>query len=167
MKIFKQVTITIFFSFRSKNKMNPNPEIQEKIVQFEAFINNVLRVDLSKLEEKLNTKNSDLAEFLQLKSVINTWKDTGADKNGFKTKVEMGCGYFVQAAVEDVSKILLHVGLNHFVEFSLDDALVVINVRMKLLENQIENLRKQVALTNAHIKLILLGIGELQKKPDS
>ncbi|XP_043482960.1 protein UXT homolog [Leptopilina heterotoma] len=145
--------------------MATSPEIQGKIIQFEAFINDRLRVDLTELEEKLNTKNSDLAEFIQLKCVINTWKDTEADKNGFKTKVEMGCGYFVQASVEDVQNILLHIGLNHYVEFSLDDALVVINVRIKLLEKQIENLRNQVSLTNAHIKLLLLGIGELQNKP--
>lgn len=145
--------------------MATSPEIQGKILQFETFINDRLRVDLAELQEKLNTKNSDLAEFIQLKCVINTWKDTEADKNGFKTKVEMGCGYFVQATVEDVQNILLHVGLNHYVEFSLDDALVVINVRTKLLEKQIENLRNQVALTNAHIKLLLLGIGELQNKP--
>ncbi|XP_051154007.1 protein UXT homolog [Leptopilina boulardi] len=142
-------------------------EIQEKIQRFETFINDRFRVDLAEFEKKLDSKNSDLAEFIQLKSVINTWKDTEADKNGFKTKVEMGCGYYVQAAVDNVSKILLNIGLNHFVEFSLDDALVVINVRIKLLERQIENLRKQIAITNAHIKLILLGIRELQDKPSN
>ncbi|XP_033228135.1 protein UXT homolog [Belonocnema kinseyi] len=142
-----------------------NPEIQEKIGQFEAFINNVLRADLGKLEEKLNTKNTDLAEFIQLKGVIKTLKDTKADKSGFKTKVDIGCSFFVQAEVEDASKILLHVGLNHYVQFTLDEALVVIDVRIKLLERQIENLRKQVSMTNAHIKLILLGIGELQEIP--
>ena len=142
-----------------------NPEIQEKVLQFEAYINNVLRSDLAKLEEKLNAKNTDLAEFIQLKGVIKTLKDTEAEKNGFKTKVDLGCNFFVQAQVEDASKILLHVGLDHYVQFTLDEALVVIDVRIKLIEMQIENLRKQVAMTNAHIKLILLGIGELQEIP--
>ena len=139
-----------------------NPEIQQKILEFEVFINEVLRTDLAKLEEKLDAKNTDLAELMQLKGVITTLKDTGADKSGFKTKVDMGCNFYVQAKVEDASQILLHVGLDHYVEFSLDEALVVINVRIKLLERQVENLRKQVASTNAHIKLILIGIGELQ-----
>ncbi|XP_012285366.1 protein UXT homolog [Orussus abietinus] len=139
-----------------------NPDVQKKILQFESFINDVLRVDLAKLEAKLNTKNEDAAEFLQLKSVIESLQKMGADKNGFKTKVDIGNNFFVQAHVEDASNILLDVGLGHFVELNLHEALTVIGVRLKLLNRQIENLRKEVAKTNAHIKLILIGIHDLQ-----
>lgn len=135
----------------------------EKILKFEAFVNNVLKADLAKLEEKLNDKTTDIAEFLQLKSVIKTLKDTSADKNGFKTKVDMGNNFYVQACVEDASKIMLDVGLGYFVEFNLDEALVVIDVRVKLLERQIANLRKEIARTNAKIKFILIGIRDLQE----
>lgn len=138
------------------------PNIQSKILQFESFINDVLRQDLAALEKKLDEKTSEIAEFLQLKSVINTFKDVGAGKDGFKTKVDMGNNFFVQAKVEDASHILLDVGLGHFVEFTLDEAIVVIDVRIKLFERQVENLRKEIARTNAHIKLVLLGIREIQ-----
>lgn len=138
------------------------PDVQKKILQFESFINDVLRQDLAALEKKLDEKTSEIAEFLQLKSVINTFKNVGAAEDGFKTKVDMGNNFFVQAKVEDASHILLDVGLGHFVEFTLDEALVVIDVRIKLFERQVENLRKEVARTNAHIKLVLLGIREIQ-----
>lgn len=137
------------------------PEVQQKIEQFEVFINEVLRQDLVQLEKKLDEKNSEIAEFLQLKSVINTFKNTGADKNGYKTKVDMGNNFFVQATVDDASHILLDIGLGHFVEFTLDEALKVIDVRIKLFERQVDNLRKEIARTNAHIKLILIGIRDL------
>ncbi|KAJ8665336.1 hypothetical protein QAD02_006998 [Eretmocerus hayati] len=138
------------------------PNIQRKVFQFETFINDVLKQDLAELEKKLDEKNSEVAEFLQLKSVINTFKDIGADKDGFKTKVDIGNNFFVQAKVDDASHILLDVGLGHFVEFTLDEALSVIDVRVKLFERQISNLRKEIARTNAHIKLILIGIRDLQ-----
>lgn len=138
------------------------PEIQKKVLQFESFVNDVLKADLAVLSSKLNDKNLDIAEFMQLKSVITTLKNTDASKSGFKTKVDLGNNFFMQAHVEDASKILLDVGLGYFVEFTLDEALVVINVRVKLLERQIENFRKEIAKTNAHIKLILIGIGDLQ-----
>ncbi|XP_017879883.1 protein UXT homolog [Ceratina calcarata] len=139
-----------------------NPDIQQKIIKFETFINDVLKEDLAQLEQKLDSKNADVAEFLQLKTMINTLESNGLDKSGFKTQVDIGQNFFIEAQVPDASTILLDVGLGHYVEFSLNDALAVINVRIKLLEKQIANLRKEIARTNAHIKLILLGIRELE-----
>lgn len=144
-----------------------NPEIQQKIFKFESFINDVLKEDLSKLEQKLGSKNEDVAEFVQLKSTIAALQNNGLDKSGFKTQVDIGQSFFIEAHVPDASTILLDIGLGYYVEFSLNDALVVINVRIKLLERQIANLRKEIAKTNAHIKLILLGIRELQGFDDS
>lgn len=139
-----------------------NPEISKKILQFESFVNDVLRADLGKLSDKLDAKNEELSEFLQLKSVIRTLKRTSSPDTGFKTKVDVGNNFFVQAHVEDPSQILLDVGLGYYVEFTLDDALVLIDVRVKLLESAIKNLRTEIAKTNAHIKVILIGISDLQ-----
>ncbi|KAL2735433.1 protein UXT [Vespula squamosa] len=143
-------------------KIIMNPDIQKKILQFEAFINGVLRVDLAKLEEKLDSKNTDIAEFLQLKNIITTFQSSDFNKKDFKTQVDIGNNFYVEAHVQDVSNILLDVGLGHYVEFSLEEALVIINVRIKLFEKQIAHIRKQIARTNAHIKLILIGIRDLQ-----
>lgn len=137
-------------------------QIQQKILQFETFVNDVLKADLAKLDEKLDAKNADVAEFLQLKSVITTFQNTNVEKTGFKTKVDVGNNFFIQAYIPDASKILLDVGLGHYVKFDLDEALIVINVRIKLLEKQIAHLRKVIARTNAHIKLILIVIRDLQ-----
>lgn len=139
-----------------------NPDIQEKIFKFETFVNDVLKEDLAKLQQKLDTKNGEIAEFLQLKSMITTLQNNGFDKSGFKTQVDIGQSFFVEAHIPDASTILLDVGLGHYMEFSLHDALAVINVRIKLLEQQIKHFHKEIANTNAHIKLILLGIRELQ-----
>ncbi|EZA59918.1 hypothetical protein DMN91_000429 [Ooceraea biroi] len=138
------------------------PQIHQKVVQFETFVNEVLKEDLKQLENKLDAKNADIAEFLQLQSVITTFQNTNMNKTGFNTKIDIGHNFFMQAHVTDVSEILLNIGLGIYVEFTLDEALTFINVRSKLLERQVANLRKAIAMTNAHIKLILLAIGELQ-----
>ncbi|XP_008559225.1 protein UXT homolog [Microplitis demolitor] len=142
--------------------MATNSNALKKIPQFERFINDVLKNDLKKFEEKLDAKNTDLAEFIQLKSLITTLKNNEFNESGFKTKVDLGNNFFVQARVDDASKIFIDVGLGYYVEFSLDEALLLINVRIKLLELQINNLRKEIAKTNAHIKLLLIGIRNLQ-----
>ncbi|XP_012261785.2 protein UXT homolog [Athalia rosae] len=141
-----------------------NPYIQKKVLQFESFVNDVLKEDLRKLDEKLGQLNSDMAEFLQLKTMISKIQlaNQSSENSGFKTKLDIGNNFYVQAQVEDTSTILLDVGLGHFVEFTLDEAVLVINVRIKLLERQVENIRKETAKTKAHIKLILFSIKELQ-----
>ncbi|XP_053985505.1 protein UXT homolog [Hylaeus volcanicus] len=135
-----------------------NPDQQQKILKIETFINDVLKEDLAKLEKKLDDKNADIAEFIQLKSIIETLQSNEFDKNGFKTQVDIGQNFFIEAQVPDASTILLDVGLGHYVEFLLNDAITIINVRIKLLEQQIVHFRKQIAMTNSHIKLLLLTI---------
>ncbi|EFN75499.1 protein UXT homolog [Harpegnathos saltator] len=139
-----------------------DPDVQKKILEFEAFVNDVLKADLAQLSDKLDSKNADIAEFIQLKSIITTFQNTDIEKTGFKTQVDIGNSFFVQAQVTDASKILLNIGLGLYVEFTLNEALVVINVRIKLLEGQIANLRRAIARTNAHIKLILLCIRNIK-----
>lgn len=139
-----------------------DPDVKKKIVEFEAFVNDVLKSDLAQLAGKLDSKNVDLTELLQLKSIITMFQDTDIEKTGFKTQVDIGNSFFIQAQVTDASKILLNIGLCHYVEFTLSEALVVINVRIKLLEGQIANLRRAIARTNAHIKLILLCIRDIE-----
>lgn len=136
--------------------------LQQKILKFENFINETLKGDLAAYEKKLDTKTSDVAEFIQLRTMINTLKSMKADEKGFKTKLDLGNSIFVQAKVDDASTILLNAGLGHFVELSLEEALHIIDIRIKLLEKQIEHLRKQIAQTKAHIKLTLLALQELQ-----
>ncbi|KAF7991942.1 hypothetical protein HCN44_010743 [Aphidius gifuensis] len=139
-----------------------DPTIAKKVLQFETFINDRLKSDLAELEKKLNEKNSEIAEFLQLKSVILTMKNNETIENGFKTKIDIGNNFFVQANVENSSTILIDIGLGYFVELNFDEALSLINVRVKLLELQIKNLRYEIATTNAHIKVLIIGISDLQ-----
>ncbi|XP_046434044.1 protein UXT-like isoform X3 [Neodiprion fabricii] len=146
-----------------KTSKEMDPFIAKKVVQFETYVNEVLREDLRKLESKLNEKNVETAEYLQLKSTISALQSMPSEaNNGFKTKLDMGNNFYVQAVIEDSSMILLDVGLGHFVEFTLDEAVVVINLRLKLLDRQVKNLREESAKTKAHIKLILMSIMELQ-----
>jgi prefoldin alpha subunit len=139
-----------------------DPEVQRKLLELETYVNEVLKQDLAELARKLDAKNTDVAEFLQLKSVIMMFQTTNIAETGFKTQLDIGNSFFIQACVTDASKILLDVGLGHYVEFTLDEAVVVLNVRIKLFERQIAELRKAIAKTNAHIKLMLLGIRQIQ-----
>ncbi|RZF36838.1 hypothetical protein LSTR_LSTR004526 [Laodelphax striatellus] len=139
-----------------------NHQIPEKVLKFEEFVNNCLKEDLKKINYKLDVLLGEMAEYVQLKNVIESLQTDDFMKDGLKTQVDIGCNFYMQAHVPDVSRILIDVGCGYFVEFTLNEALKVIERRLALLEKQSDVLKDQSATTKAHIKLVLHGIQELQ-----
>lgn len=136
--------------------------VQRKLLQYETFLNDVLKNDLVKLEKKFNDKVTEIAEFQQLKGVIKCLQSLNAEKDGFKTKVDLGNNFYIQAKVEDASNILFDVGLGHFVKLNLYEAYEIIDLRVTQLQKQVEYLNNEISKTNAHIKFILIGMRDLQ-----
>lgn len=141
-----------------------NPKIDETILKYENFINDVLKEDLKKLELRLQQVNAEVADLIQQKHTLKVITDKTVHPNGFKTQVNVGCNFFMEASVHDTSKMLINVGLNHYLEFSADEANRYLDVRIKAFEEKAQELKTKAAETKAHIKLMLFGIGELQSK---
>lgn len=139
-----------------------NSTIPKKVLKYEEFVNDVLKNQLKKIEMDLDRTYTEIAELVQLESIIQTVQDTALLNEGLKTKVDLGCNFYMQAFVSDPTKILINVGLNHFVEFTLSEGLVVIKKQVDFLNKRVDILKDQSAQTKAHIKLVLLGIKELQ-----
>lgn len=136
--------------------------IPKKVLRYETFINDVLKEQLKQILINLDRINTEIAEYVQLKNVIQTIQDVGVTEDILKTQVDIGCNFYMQAKITDPTKIYMNVGLGHFVEFTLDEVVKVIELRTNLLNRQICILREQSANTKAHIKLVLHGLQELQ-----
>lgn len=137
--------------------------IPEKVLKYESYINDVLKEQLKKTTQDLDQTYAEIAEYVQLENIIQTVQDNNVVEEGLKTKIDIGCNFYMQAFVPDPSKILLDVGLGYFVEFTLNEALIVIKRRVNLLNKKVDILREQSATTKATIKLVLHGIQELQQ----
>ncbi|XP_070559062.1 protein UXT-like [Ptychodera flava] len=140
----------------------PSEEIPAKVLEYERFVNEVLRADLRKVYESRDKLYSQISEYLQLRTVIEKIQESELEKNGLKTRVDLGCNFYVQATVPDASRIFVAVGFGFFVEFTLPEALRFIEKKIKLLTEQTEKLTKDSAKIKAHIKLVLEGLKELQ-----
>lgn len=140
------------------------PSIDDSILKYESFINDVLKEDLRKLEFRLQQVNAEIADLVQQKHTLKVITDKKIHPNGFKTQVNIGCNFFMEASVPDTSKLLMNVGLNHHLEFTIEEAYRYLDVRIKAFEEKAEELLTKAAETKAHIKLMLFGIGELQDK---
>lgn len=70
----------------------------------------------------------------------------------------------MEASVTDTSKLLMDIGLNHYLEFSTEEAFKYLDARIKVFEQKSEEICNKAAETKAHIKLMLIGIGELENQ---
>lgn len=140
----------------------PKANIDENILKYESFINDVLKEDLRQLEIRLQRVNAEISDLIQQKHTLKVITDKKVHPDGFKTQVNVGCNFFMEASVPDTSTLLINVGLNHFLEFSIEEANKYLDVRIKAFESKADELHHKAAETKAHIKLMLFKIGELQ-----
>lgn len=141
-----------------------NAKVDEKVLQYEEFIDKRLAKDLEavyKAKEELYTK---INEHLQLKStIIQIKKSRSVDESkDMKTMLDLGNNFFCQARIPDTSMIYVAVGYGFYVQFTLDEALAFIEKKCTLLNNSADKLNKEAAKIKAHIKTVLGGLQELQ-----
>ncbi|TRY72825.1 hypothetical protein DNTS_009523 [Danionella cerebrum] len=139
-------------------------DINEKVLQYEAFINEVLKRDLQKIMEQRDAIYEKISQYLQLKNTIQSIQETGSKE--LKTEVDLGCNFYVQAHVPDASKIYVAVGYGFFVEFTHTEALKFIEKKTNQLTEHTESLTKDAAKIKANIRIVLEGLRELQGLKD-
>lgn len=139
-----------------------NINVGQTISKYEHFINDVLKEDLRILESKLQYINAEISDLIQQRHALKVITDKNLNPNGFKTQLNLGCNFFMEASVTDTSKLLINIGSNIFLEFTIDEAYKYLDARIKAYEQKSEELRNKAVETKAHIKLMLFGIDELQ-----
>lgn len=137
-----------------------NAEINQKVLRYETFINDTLKEDLKVVHQQLERKNSELAEWVQLKTMLSTLLENDL-VNGFKTKMDIGTNVYVQAEVTDSSVVLINIGCNIYVEYNIKEAIRFVERHINLLQQQVTIIRNSSADIKARIKLVLHGIQEL------
>ncbi|KAF3861052.1 hypothetical protein F7725_001307 [Dissostichus mawsoni] len=141
---------------------NANANVDPKVLQYENFIHEVLKKDLQKVLEQRDTVYEKISQYLQLKNTIQSLQVC----QKLKTDVDLGCNFFVQAEVEDSSKIFVAVGFGFFLEMTHDEALRFIEKKTSQLTAFTEQLTKDSAKIKAHIRMVLEGLRELQGLSD-
>lgn len=138
--------------------------IDEKILKYESFINYVLKEDLRQLDARLELVNAEITDLFQQRQAIKSVTDRNYHPNSFDGQVNIGCNFFMESNVPDTSTLLINIGLNHYIQFSIDEANKYLDARIKAYEGKAEEIRTKSAETKAHIKLMLFGVGEMQNK---
>ncbi|XP_061920056.1 protein UXT-like [Entelurus aequoreus] len=140
--------------------MTTNGNVEQKVLQYEKFIDDVLKKDLQAVMEQRDSVYDQTAQYLQLKNTIQSLQETGSQR--LKTDVDLGCNFYVQAEVEDSSKIFVLVGFGFFVEMDHTEALRFIDKKTNQLTAFTDQLTKDAAKIKANIRMVLEGLRELQ-----
>ncbi|XP_017259955.1 protein UXT isoform X2 [Kryptolebias marmoratus] len=139
-------------------------EMDRKVLQYETFISEVLKRDLQKVLEQRDQVYEKISQYLQLKNTIQSLQE--AESQQLKANIDLGCNFFVQAKVEDSSRIFVAVGFGFFVEMTQDEALRFIDKKTSQLTAFTEQLTKDSAKIKANIRMVLEGLRELQGLSD-
>ena len=135
--------------------------LPQKVERYEHFVNERLRTDLRAVLDNRDRVYGDIAEYVQLKQVIEQIKQQ--DKQSpLKTMVDLGCNTYAQARVDDCSRIVVAVGLGFYLEMELDEADKFIDKKVEQLTTKAQELSKQSSEINARIKIVLEALKELQ-----
>lgn len=138
-------------------------DLQKKITDYEAFVNERLRTDLGKVLEARDGIYSDIAEYLQLRNVIEKIREHGgAPQEGLKTLVDLGANFYAHAKIPDASHLFVAVGFGFYVEFTLEEAAQFIEKKVGHLTEKGEKLSHEAAQISARIKIVLEALRELQ-----
>lgn len=138
----------------------------EKVESYEAFLNERLKTDLKKVMDLRDSVNSEIAEYMQLRNVIERIKESNSAKGDtLRTMVDLGANFFCQARVSNPDRIFVCLGYGFYVELTLDEALSFIDKRVVLLSSRVEELTKDVSEISARIRIVVEGLRELQFAP--
>lgn len=137
-------------------------DISAKVLAYEQFVNDKLKEDLRKLLDQRDAIYGQISEYLQLKTAVEQIKSAGITED-LKTKVDLGCNFYVQANVPDATRIFVFVGFGFFLELTLDEALKFIDKRVKFLTENTDRLTSDIVKVKANIRLVLEGLREIQK----
>merc|ERR1719223_1347481 len=123
----------------------PRPGIEEKVLEYEIFLNERLRKDLGLLIKQRDRLFEDIGEYQRLSVVIETILKSPSSNGGkLKTQVDIGCHFFCQARVPDSSRIFVDVGYGFHVEFTLAEALEFIEDKCSHLKRRSEALTQKI-----------------------
>ncbi|XP_056631363.1 uncharacterized protein LOC130441624 [Diorhabda sublineata] len=137
-------------------------KVQQKINEYELFVEEKLKSDLKDIETILEDKSSKYKEWEEVQNVvkvIRNFKDKNRDMN---VKVDIGKGLLAQGEITDFERSYINIGLGYMLEMDCDEADKYSTIRMNFLKKEISHFRKLAIDVKVHIKLTLLAINELQ-----
>lgn len=139
-------------------------ELSAKVLDYEAFVNDVLKKRLQAIGERRAALEAEMEELAELARGVAALEQEG--RRELKTLVDLGSGAYCQARVPDTSRIFVAVGLGFHVECTLGEAAALAERRREALQSpqaKVDECVQEAAQVRTHIRFVAQAIGELQQ----
>jgi prefoldin alpha subunit len=100
-------------------------------------------------------------ELIQSESSSQCDHGNGTEKHPLKSMVNVGCDVYMKARITQPDKVIVNVGLNYYVEFTIPEAISYIDAKEKYLQKLGDVHTDKAAEIKAQIKFVLNAIDEL------
>lgn len=133
--------------------MSTANELQDKIKEYAKFITQTLQPQLQTAVEAKEATENDISEYMQLRNklqhlenTINSEASSGEKSKPIEALVDLAHeSVYCRAIISNPRTLYVDVGLGFMVEFTLSEALMFIDKRVKYLEDDVLKHRAGVA----------------------
>lgn len=137
--------------------------VQEKIKEYQNFVEETLKSDLKEIEKSLNEKVAQYKDWDEVKLMVDVVKEFKNKDHDMLLQVNIYKDIFVNGEISDYERTYINVGLGIILEMDCEEATRYSNIRQNLLKKEISHFRKLAVEVKVHIKMVLLAISELHK----
>mmetsp|Transcript_27418 Transcript_27418/g.88534 ORF Transcript_27418/g.88534 Transcript_27418/m.88534 type:complete len:139 (+) Transcript_27418:2-418(+) len=129
-----------------------------RVATLEALINEQLKVELQAVLDRRDGVYERIAQCLELR---NNMRMLLSEKlKAVKTKINLGCDFYVDASIPDTRWVYIDVGLGFHAQMTLEEAVQFGEAREARLMAQVEDLSGRAAELKAKIKIAVGAIDE-------
>lgn len=143
-----------------QSEVEPISSIPQKVLKYEEFVNEVLKNDLKHVLEERDKIFDEISEYSKLQTAIERLKTI--EKRPIKSKIDVGCNFYMQAEVKDTEYIFVDIGMGLHVQLTMDEALKFLKKKIDQLTIKSEHITDKSLDIKARIKLIMEALAELQ-----
>ncbi|KNE62340.1 prefoldin, alpha subunit [Allomyces macrogynus ATCC 38327] len=134
-------------------------DISDAVAQYEAFINEKLRVDLEQALGLRDQVYNQISEYGKLANQIKMLQETGSKE--LKTQVDLGSNFFVQAKIPDTTYIYVQVAFGFHVQFTLPEAIAFADKKQLQLQKLADEHTRQANALKAQIHVMQQTLQQL------
>ncbi|KAF8375941.1 hypothetical protein PRIPAC_82370 [Pristionchus pacificus] len=128
--------------------------------KYESYVRDRLMPDKLKAQEAVNELVTEMQDYQSLLVTLDTIVDN--ELKEMETRVNMGNNMFMQANVEDTSKVIVKMVDGLFVSLPIERARLFIPKRIEILQSRISLLEVKMCEIQATIDTMLASINEFQ-----
>jgi len=134
--------------------MDKKEDLQKKLIEFQ-----ILDTNLKTLQERAELLGQKLEELQKTKFSIEELKNA----NPAKAFIPLGSGNFVRGSIENCEEVLVGIGSDIAIKKNRQDALKILDSRINELEDDLNNILKQVSVFVMQLEKVQQEIENLQK----